>query len=168
MVIKLVIAVLSATLAPFLVCLLTLPLAMGLVALSFYGTPGILKDLTGAAGMTSYLIDYFGIGMTLCMGVQFVILGIPTAILGWRFGRITLLSSIIAGFIIGCLPSLLILPFDQSYDLNYTSMSTVILRDAEIILGMGVLGAVEGILFWLVWWFLSRRSVPKKNAPGLG
>ena len=83
--VKLVIAVLSATLAPFLVCLFIItPFALVLVAFSYNAPPGLLKDFIDAVGGTAWITAYFGIGSTICMGVEFVILGIPTAILGWR------------------------------------------------------------------------------------
>jgi hypothetical protein len=157
--IHLVIAVMSATLAPFLVCLCATPLWLVLGALSFYAPPGILQDLAETAGITSTAVLYFGGAATLCLSVQFVIFGIPTAILGWRLGWITPRSSILAGLLIGCLPYLLILPFDQSFDPNYLSTTQVINRVVGGTLIMGVLGAFEGFLFWLVWRFLSRRNV---------
>jgi hypothetical protein len=166
--INLVIAVLSATLAPFFVCLSITPLWLVFGALSYYAPPGILQDLAEVAGITSTSVLYLGGAATLCAGLQFVVFGIPTAILGWRLGRITGRSSIIAGFLIGCLPYLLILPFDQSFGPNYPSTSQEILRVAGETLVMGVLGAFEGFLFWLVWRFLSRRSVPAKRAVDSG
>jgi hypothetical protein len=163
MLINLVIAVLSATLAPFLVCLCIIPLWLALGALFYYAPPGIPQGLAGAAGITSSAVLYLGGATTLCVSVQFVIIGLPTAILGWRLGRITLLSSIIAGFLIGLLPRLLMLPFDQSFGPNYPSTSQQILTVAVETVAMGALGAFEGFLFWLVWRLLSGRSVPTKR-----
>lgn len=161
--INLVIAVLSATLAPFFVCLATVPLWLVLGALFYYAPPGILQDLAQAALLTESSVLFLGGATTLCASVEFVIFGIPTAILGWRLGRITPRSSIIAGFLIGCLPWLLILPFDQSFGPNYPSTVQEILRAAGGTLAIGALGAFEGFLFWLVWRFLSRRSEPAKR-----
>ena len=163
-IINLVIAVLTAALAPFFVCLLLIPLVLVLAALTYYAPPGFLQGLSLAAELTS-IAAYFGGGvMTLCAGTGFVIFGIPTAILGWRLGRITLRSSILAGFLIGCLPRLLILPIDQSFGPNYPSTANEILRVAGEILATGMLGAFEGFLFWIVWRFLSRYSVPPMSS----
>ena len=161
--INLVIAVVSAALAFFPVWLLIIPLWLALGALSYYAPPGILQDLAEAALTTATAVLYLGGAAAFGVGVGFVIFGIPTAILGWRLGRITWRSSIIAGFLIGCLPYLLILPFDQSFGPNYPSTSQEILRVAGETLTMGALGAFEGFLFWLVWRFLSRRSVPTQG-----
>ena len=161
--INLVIAVVSAALAFFPVWLLIIPLWLALGALSYYSPPGILQNLAEAALITVTAVLYLGGAAVFCVGVQFAILGIPTAILGWRFGRITPLSSIIAGSLIGFIPSLLILPFDQSFGPNYPSTSQEILRVAGETLTMGALGAFEGFLFWLVWRLLSGRSVPTKR-----
>jgi hypothetical protein len=169
-VIQLVVAVVLTTLAPFLLFLLVVPLWLLSGAFLYFTTqnmpPGTMQNLAEAAGITAGSFLYFGGAAVLCVGVQFVIFGIPTAILGWRYGRITPLSSTIAGALIGFLPSLLILPFDQSYDPNYISISTLILRSLGIIVSTGVVGAVEGYIFWLVWWFLSRHSETKKQTPG--
>ena len=162
---NLVIAVLSAALALFPVWLCTIPLWLVLGALFYYTPTGILQDLAGAAGIAAATVLYFGGVVVLFVGIGFVIFGIPIAFLGWRLGRITPRSSIIAGFLIGCLPWLLILPFDQSFGPNYPSTSQEILRVAGETLAMGALGAFEGFLFWLVWRFLSRRSAPTKR-PG--
>lgn len=151
----LVIAVLSPALAPFPVWLLMIPLWLGFGALSYYSPPGILQDLAEAALITATTVLFLGGSAAFGVGISFVIFGIPAAILGWRFGWITWRSSILAGFLIGCLP-LLILPFDQSFDPNYLSTTQVIHRVVGGTLVMGVLGAFEGFLFWLVW----RRSVP--------
>ena len=158
--INLVIAVLLATLAPFFVGLLTIPLWLVFGALAYNAPPGILQNLAEAAVITTTSVLYLGGAATLCAGVEFVIFGIPTAILGWRLGRITWRSSIIAGFLIGCLPALLVLPFDQSFGPNYLFTITGIFTFAGETLAMGVIGAFEGLLFWLVWWVLSRRSMP--------
>jgi len=166
--INLVIAVLSSTLAPFLVCLFMIPFWLLFGALSYNASPGILQDLAESVGITSASVLFLGGAATLCVGVQFIILGIPTAILGWRSGWITWRSSIIAGFLIGCLPYLLILPFDQSFGPNYRSIGQEILRVAGEILARGALGAFEGFLFWLVWRLLSRHSVPIQHAPDRG
>ena len=166
--IKLVIAVLSAALALFPVWLLIVPLWLALGALSYYAPPGIIQNLAEAALITVSAVLFLGGAAVLGVSVQFVIFGIPTAIVGWHFGRITPLSSTIAGFLIGCLPYLLILPFDQSFGPNYPSTSQEILRVAGETLVMGALGAFDGYLFWLVWWLLSRLGVPKKQTPGLG
>lgn len=163
--INLVIAVVSATLAPFPVWLLMIPLWLVLGALSYYAPPGILQDLAEATLMTASAVLFLGGPAAFGVGIGFVIFGIPTAILGWRLERITLRSSIIASFLVGCLPYLLILPFDQSFGPNYPSTSQEYLRVAGETLVMGALGAFEGILFWLVWQFLSRRSMSTK-CPG--
>jgi hypothetical protein len=172
MVINLVIAMLATTLGPFLVYLLFIPLWLASGALFYFGIvyvpPGTMQNLAEAAGVTATAALYLGGAAVLCVGIQFVVFGIPTAILGWRSGRITPLSSTIAGALIGFLPWLLILPFDRSYDPNYISTSTLILRSVGTIVGTGVVGAVEGYIFWLVWWFLSRHSEPKKQTSGLG
>ena len=73
---------LSATLAPFLVWLLITPLWLVLGALSYYASPGILKDLTEAAGIASAAALYLGGAVVIFVDVGFVIFGIPTAILG--------------------------------------------------------------------------------------
>jgi hypothetical protein len=167
-VIQLVIAVLSAALTPIPFWVLTVPLWLLFGALSYNAPPGILQKLADTALTMATTVLYTGGPAAFCVGIQFAIFGIPTAILGWRFGRITPISSTIAGSLIGVIPSLLIIPFDQSYDPNYMSTNILILRTAETILANGALGAFEGILFWFVWWFLSRHSVPKKQASGLG
>jgi hypothetical protein len=159
--INLIIAIASAALASFSVFLLTIPLWLVLGALSYYAPPGILRDLAEAALLTVSAVLYLGGAAALGVSIAFVILGIPTAILGWRLGWITWRSSMIAGFLIGCLPYLLILPFDQSFGPNYPSTSQEILRVAGETLIMGALGAFEGFLFWLVWRFLYRSSMQK-------
>lgn len=160
--INLVIAVMFATLAPFLVCLFAVPLWLALGALSYNAPPGILKELAEGAGITTSAVLFLGGAATLCTGMQFVIFGIPTAIVGWRLGKITPLSSILAGFLIGCLPFLLILPFDQSFGPNYPSTIQEILRVVGETIAIGALGAFEGFLFWLAWRLLSGRSLPTK------
>ncbi|MBI5954778.1 MAG: hypothetical protein HY865_24225 [Chloroflexi bacterium] len=166
--INLVIAVLSAALAPFPVWLIIIPLWLVLGAFSYYAPPGILQALAEAAVITASAVLYLGGAAVLGVGVQFVVFGIPTTILGWRLGRIIPRSSIIAGFLIGCLPYLLILPFDQSFGPNYPSTSQEILRVLGTTLVMGALGAFEGFLFWLVWRVLSKGSAPTKRTPDLG
>jgi hypothetical protein len=158
---NLVIAVVSPTLAPFPVWLLMIPLWLVFGALSYYAPPGILQNLAEAALITVTTVLFLGGPAAFGVGISFVIFGIPAAILGWRLGRISSRTSILAGFLIGCLPYLLILPFDQSFGPNYPSTTQEILRVAGGTLFMGVLGAFEGFLFWLVWRFLSRRNVPK-------
>jgi len=113
------------------------------------------------------LTAYIGMGSTVCMGVEFVIFGLPTALLGWRLGRITLRSSIIAGFLIGCLPWLLSLPFDEALGSSYLSISNTIFRAGEPTVVLGVLGTFEGFLFWLVWRFLFWRSVPAQHSQNI-
>ena len=167
-IINLVIAVLAAALAPFVVCICMVPLWLALGALMYYAPPGILHDLAMGAGITSSAVLFLGGAALLGVSLAFVIIGIPAAIVGWGLRWITWRSSIIAGFLIGCLPYLLILPFDQSFGPNYPSTGQQILRVVGETLAMGAFGAFEGFLFWLVWRFLSRRSVPTKRAPGLG
>jgi hypothetical protein len=166
--IKLVIAVVSAGLALLPVWLTIVPLWLVLGALSYYASPGTMQNLAEAALITVSAVLYLGGAAVLGVSVQFVILGIPTAILGWRFRRITPLSSTIVGLLIGFIPRLLILPFDQSFGPNYPSTGQQILNVAGETLVMGVLGAFNGYLFWFVWWLLTRRSVPKKQTPNLG
>ena len=167
-VIKLVIAVLSVALTPIPFWVLTVPLWLLFGALSYNAPPGILQKLAETAGIMMTTVLYTGGLAAFCVGIQFAIFGIPTAILGWRFGRITPISSTIAGALIGVIPSLLIMTFDQSYDPNYMSTNILIRRIVETILANGALGAFEGILFWFVWWFLSLRRAPKSKQPGLG
>ena len=161
--INLIIAVVSATLAPFPVWLLMIPLWLVLGALSYYAPPGILQNLADASLVTVSAVLFLGGPAAFGVVIGFVIFGIPTTILGWRLGRINLRSSIIVGFLVGCLPYLLILPFDQSFGPNYPSTSQEYLRVAGETLAMGALGAFEGFLFWLIWRFLSRHSVPTKR-----
>lgn len=160
---NLVIAVVSATLAPFPVWLFMIPLWLVLGALSYYAPPGILQDLAEGTLITVSAVLFLGGPAAFGVGLGFIIFGIPTAILGRRLGRITLRSSILAGFLIGCLPYLLILPFDQSFGENYPSTSQEYLRVVGETLAMGALGAFEGFLFWLFWRFLSHRSVSTKG-----
>jgi hypothetical protein len=162
--INLIIAIVATALASFLIWLLIIPLWLVFGALSYYAPPGILQDLAEAALLTVSAVLYLCGAAALGVGIAFVILGIPTAILGWRLGWITWRSSMIAGFLIGCLPYLLILPFDQSFGPNYPSTTQEILRVAGETLVMGALGAFEGCLFWLVWRFLSRSSMQTKRA----
>ena len=157
--INLIIAVVSATLAPFPVWLLMIPLWLVLGALSYYAPPGILQNLADASLATVSAFLFLGGPAAFGVVIGFVIFGIPTAILGWRLGWITLRSSIIVGFLVGCLPYLLILPFDQSFGPNYPSTSQEYFRVAGETLALGVLGAFEGFLFWLVWRFLSRKRL---------
>lgn len=160
---NLVIAVLVAALAPFVVCICMVPLWLALGALMYYAPPGILHDLAMGAGIAWSAVLFLGGAGLLGVSLAFVIVGIPAAIVGWGLRWITWRSSIIAGFLIGCLPYLLILPFDQSFGPNYPSTGQQILRVVEDTIGMGALGAFEGLLFWIVWWFFSRRRVPAKR-----
>ncbi len=168
--INLAIAAIMATLAPFLICLLIFPLVLVLGALSDNALPAMLKDLINAVGTTSFITFYFGSGLILCLGVQFVILGIPTAILGWRLGLINQQSSISVGFLIGCLPWALLISFGilVSFGSNSPLSSNEILIGSAAILLMGLLGAFEGFIFWHVWQFLSNRSVPTQRAVDSG
>jgi hypothetical protein len=161
--INLAIAVVSPTLALIPVWLLMIPLWLALGALSYFAPPGILQKLADAALTAVTVFLYLGGAAAFGVGISFVILGIPTAILGWRLGRITWRSSMIAGFLIGCLPYLLILPFDQSFGPNYPSTSAEILKVAGDTVTMGAFGAFEGILFWCIWRFLSRRKIPTRR-----
>lgn len=140
-----------------------IPLWLVLGALMYYAPPGILHDLAMAAGIAFSAVLIFGGVAVLFGGVLFVVLGIPTALVGWHLGRITLPSSILAGFLISFLPWLLILPFDQSFGPNYPPILAKILLAAGETLAKGALGAFEGFLFWLVWRFLSRRSEPTQR-----
>lgn len=162
--IKLVIAAVSAALAPFVVCISMIPLWLALGVLMYYAPPGLLHDLAMGAGITSSAVLFLGGAALFGVSLAFVIIGIPVAIVGWGLRRISWRSSIIAGFLIGCLPYLLILPFDQSFGPIYPSIGQQILRVVGGTLVMGALGAFEGLLFWIVWWFLSKGSVPTQRA----
>lgn len=162
--INLVIAVQSAALAPFVVCICMVPLWLALGALMYYAPPGILHDLAMGAGITSSAVLFLGGAALLGVSLAFVIIGFPVAIVGWGLRWISWRSSIIAGFLIGCLPYLLILPFDQSFGPNYPSTGQQILRVVGDTLAMGTLGAFEGLFFWIVRWVLSRGSVSTMRA----
>jgi hypothetical protein len=159
---NLVVAAITAMISPFLLCLLMLPILVVLAWLSENELPTTLKNLIDGAGALSFMGLYFGSGLVLCIGVQFVILGIPALILGWRFGLITQLSSIGTGFVIGCLPWALLITFGTlaSFGSMYPSFNKEILGGIGAIIFMGFLGAFEGFIFWRVWQFLAQRSVP--------
>jgi hypothetical protein len=164
MMINLAISMMSATLIPFLVCILLFLLALVLIALSLSDSalPAVLKKLAEAVGSTAYLTVYFGFGLTLCMGVQLFVSGIPLAIWGWRRGWINLRSSIVVGFLIGCIPWALLIPLGILLSLrsDYPVPVNQILISLGVIPVMGVLGVLEGLIFWGVWRLLSNRSVP--------
>lgn len=164
----LVSAIMSATMAPFLVCLCTLPVVLVLFSIIENAAPQwLLTDMNFVMTATLYATSYFGIALTFCMSIQFVVFGIPTALVGWRLGRITPRSSILAGCLVGSLPWLFALPFNSPYGLDYPVAEKILVAVGPILI-MGVLGAIEGFIFWHVWRFLSRRSVPTKSASDLG
>lgn len=50
---------------------------------------------------------------------------------------------------------------------NYPSTIQEFLRVAREVLVVGAASAFDGFLFWLVWWFLSRRRLPAKYPEGV-
>ena len=167
---NLAVAAVTAMLSPFLLCLLILPILLVLALLSKSELPATFKNLIDGAGILSFMGLYFGSGLVLCIGVQFVILGIPALILEWRFGLITQRSSIGTGFVLGCLPWALLIMFGllASLGSKYPPSSNDFLVGMVGVLFMGFLGAFEGYIFWRVWQFLSHRSVPTQHTVDSG
>ena len=162
---KIAVGLLAATITPVIAAVVFIPLFM---MIADYGCQG--SKCVGVGG--SLVV---GIWSGMCAGpiamFHTLLLGLPAAIIGARVERIRWWSSIIVGFIIGCIPTSIYILSDiplngvqtviDKNDLSFTSAYLMMLLFGfgirlVIILFMGFFGAVGGLSFWAVWRMLTR------------
>ncbi len=164
---KIAVGLFAATITPVIAAVVFIPL---LIMIADYGCEG-----SKCVGVGGSLV--LGIWSGMCAGpiamFHTLLLGLAAAIIGARVDRIRWWSSSIVGFIIGCIPTSIVVLSDIPLDgiqtvidkssLSFTSAYLMMLLFGlgirlVIILFMGFLGAVGGLSFWAVWRMLTRQQ----------
>lgn len=174
---KLTVALIVATLTPVIVFTILIVIFLIIAVIYSLFTSG---NSPTPSSSTSGLKDFFGIpiffgtGALWCSCVQVAILGIPAAVIGWRFNLIRWWSCTIGGFFVGFLPMgglpliPLIVAFFANIFLNVLVGEQLHWQDLAkngvdfdllpAALFLGLWGAIGGFAFWLTWRFLTRPA----------
>jgi hypothetical protein len=90
-------------------------------------------------------------------------LGIPAFLLGWKMHKINWRSVLLISFLIGAIPSSLLLGLTSS---STSSNIWQVVREVGIVgAAMGLLGVSGGMTFWFLWHFWITRSNPDFYKP---
>jgi hypothetical protein len=120
---------------------------------------------------TSYFISAYAIPITVpCVAV----FGFPAALIGWRLKLIRRWTCVIVGFFLGSVPGGLFLWNTYSngssaangvqYWINGIPTTAGLIQFLILVLTIGLLGALGGLSFWLVWQLFDRYSAPKPGS----
>jgi len=139
------------------------------VFLVFYFAVGALSDPTphdfveiiAGAGYITLVALFMGFAALIVSSLYIIFLGLPASIIGWWLRLIRWWSCIIIGFILGGFP-LALLELSRGEG-SYTTVGNVPLKIDGVLTHegwidlaqkvglMGLLGAIGGFAFWLVW-----------------
>ena len=157
-----IIALFAAVMTPtigftFLVLfILLIIISNEMLAFGGFTTSDLSEILSGLDDLFAVSI-FFGAGAFCCSTISAIGLGVPATIVGWHYGLIRWWSCIVGGFLTGCLPFAVLLALTGSLN------SEDLLTNLGIILFMGFCGAMGGLVYWLVWRFLTRFGPLQEN-----
>jgi hypothetical protein len=173
---KMILGLISATIVPVFALFIITLVAFGsylIYSILFrqedLGVPKLLDTIR------AYFVVSFAASATLLLFVIICValFGIPITLLGWRLGLIRLRTCVLTGFFLGSIPGGLFLysAFSDGsssangvqYWINGGPTSAGLFQFTILVLVLGLLGALGGYSFWLIWRLLTRREELKQS-----
>jgi hypothetical protein len=166
LILKVLAGLISAVIVPSVVLFLLVTLMSIFSAL--YEQQGIkgtaLLHNIGISFAVAFFVSAYTIpAAIICVGS----LGFPIILIGWRLGLIRWWTCVVVGFFLSSFPGGLFLW--NTYSKTTSSANGIVptsagwIQFANLVLIMGLLGAIGGFSFWLVWRWLSRLESPKQS-----
>lgn len=172
---KTCVGLLASIAVPVVVLFLVIIAAFGSITIleepKSAGEAGFADTVRVIFGVAFFLTSYAVIAAIPCAGL----FGLPAILIGWRLGLIRWWTCIAAGFFLSSIPGGLYLWESTTnarttssangiqYWINGAPTTAGLIQYLGSVLVMGLMGALGGFSFWLIWKFFSRYGTPESS-----